>query len=63
MVFWLPGTLVAALLIVLVPTLVRLNQSITERQHFLMEFGGSALVVGSCLGLLSVVVEPFSWLT
>ena len=59
MVFWLPGTLVSVLLIVLVPMFVRLRQSDHEdRSYFLQELHGAAVVVGAIIAGLSLLLGP-----
>jgi putative peptidoglycan lipid II flippase len=59
MVFWLPGTLVSVLLIVLVPMFVRLRQSDQDdRSYFLQELHGAAVVLGAIIGGLSLLLGP-----
>ena len=60
LVFWLPGTLVSVISIVLVPMLVRLQQENAEaRALFLRELQGAALLIGAGLALFTVVIGPF----
>lgn len=57
LVFWLPGTLVSVLTIVLVPMLVRLRQENTDvRTLFLRELQGSVVVIGVIMCLISLLL-------
>jgi putative peptidoglycan lipid II flippase len=56
LVFWLPGTLVSVVTIVLVPMLVRLRQDNAEdRALFLQELQGAVVPVGVILAALSLL--------
>jgi putative peptidoglycan lipid II flippase len=59
LVFWLPGTLVSVLLIVLVPMFIRLRQSAQgDRSYFLQELHGAVMVLGAIMGGLSLLLGP-----
>lgn len=59
LVFWLPTTAVSVISIVLVPMLVRLRQDSGEaRKLFYRELQGTAILIGICLALFSILIGP-----
>lgn len=59
LVFWLPGTAVSVLSLVLVPMFVRLSkQDAGTQAEFRRELQGTAVLVGVALGVFSILLGP-----
>jgi len=56
---WLPTTLGGAITVVLIPKLVELKTRPAELNEFLSELQGVALLLGSLLGGLALILMPF----
>jgi putative peptidoglycan lipid II flippase len=59
LMLWLPGTLGAAMTVVLIPLLVELKDNPADRNQFLSEMQGALLFTGISMGVIVLLLLPF----